>query len=274
MCQFLKISRSYYYKLAKLRAAINNVDKLEVRQEINKRIEDIYNSSNKMYGCRKISACLAKEKIDLSAYKVLKMMKESGLSSLYNKRKKYRIYKQTKVKFNEQISNVLEQKFEQSTERKVISSDLTYVPFENKFLYICFVIDLFNREIISHGVSDKHDAQFVYNTLTNINLDKVQVFHSDRGSEFLNYKIHKLLNDHNVVQSASKPGCPYDNAVSENLFGIFKREWMKKSYKSIEELNDDVNDFVLNYNNFRLHSKLNYKSPIEYRISMKEQVKM
>ncbi len=142
-----------------------------------------------------------------------------------------------------------------------------HIPFKTSFIYICFVVDLYNREILAHGVSDKHDSNFVYDTLTKINLNRVDIFHSDRGSEFLNHKIHDLLISHGVKQSASRPGCPYDNAVSENLFGIFKREWMKGKYHSIEELQNDVDDFVNNYNYFRVHSTLNYQAPIEYRLN-------
>ncbi len=61
----------------------------------------------------------------------------------------------------------------------------------------------------------------------------------------------------------SNPGCPYDNAVSENLFKLLKTEGIKNYYRSINDLYDDVNKW---YNNIRIHSSLDYKSPIQYRL--------
>ncbi len=263
----LNISRSYYYKLVKFKLAVIDVNKIEEKQKVSERIEAIYNSSKKMYGSRKISACLGKEGIKLSPYKTLKIMKLNGLSSLYNKKRSYKPYNKLVEKQNIKISDKVKQNFKTDCKRKVVTSDLTYIPFKTSYIYICFVIDLYNREILTYGVSDKHDASFVYDTLTNINLKSVGVFHSDQGREFINHKIHNLLKSNGVEQSASRKGCPYDNAVSENLFGIFKREWMKSNYTTLEELQYDVDEFVNNYNYFRVHSTLNYQTPVEYRLN-------
>jgi transposase InsO family protein len=262
----LKISRSYYYKLVKLKYAISSAFDEAEEARLQARVESIYNASKRMYGCRKIAAMLAKENIHLSPYKVLKIMRNNGLSSLYRKKKRFQPYSNKRSDTTDRV-NVLEQHFTQNKVRKMITSDLTYIPFGNSFLYVCFVVDLYNREIIAHGVSDRHDADFVYQTLSSINLKKTEVFHSDRGTEFINQRVEKLLEENGVVRSVSKAGYPYDNAVSENLFGIFKREWMKELYTSIEMLRDDVNDFVNNYNIFRIHSHLNYQSPVEFRLS-------
>lgn len=265
MCEFLKISRSYYYKLVKLRLAIKNKLIDEEDSRIDERIIAI-NTTNKHYGSRKISALLRREGINLTHYKVLKRMKKLGISSLYNVRKRFKPYGNNNSEATVKLANLVDQQFSPQKEREVITSDLTYIKFKNKFLYICFVIDLYNREIITYSTGEKHDAELVISALNNINMKTVTIFHSDRGKEFINDKIGKLLLINDVLQSVSKPGCPYDNAVSENLFGIFKREWMKQNYDSLKELEDDVAEFVHNYNYFRIHSRLNYQSPIEYRL--------
>jgi len=266
MCVKLKISRSYYYKLVKLKNKIIDTEIVEKQQQIDERIENIY-YSNKSYGSRKISAMLSKEEIVYSPFKTLNRMKHLGISSLYHKKTVRKAYGNNNSIRDLQIENKLEQQFDQVSERRIITSDLTYIKHKTGFYYVCLVVDLYNREIIAHGVSNKHDASFVCETLGQINLQKTEIFHTDRGKEFVNNQVQTILNDTKVIHSVSKPGCPYDNAVSENLFGIFKREWMKQSYNTIEMLRDDVNDFVQNYNYFRIHSKLNYKSPVEYRIS-------
>ncbi len=148
MCKMLNISRSYYYKLVKLKFTVKDNE----TKYVNERIEIIYNSSNKMYGSRKISACLAKEGIYFSTYKTLKLMKINGLSSLYNNKKRYQPYDVKEAYKVIEISDKVEQKFTTDCERKILTSDLTYIPFRTSFIYICFVVDLYNREILAHGV--------------------------------------------------------------------------------------------------------------------------
>ncbi|MFV0342068.1 MAG: IS3 family transposase [Anaerocolumna sp.] len=265
MCKLLGISRSYYYKLLKLQNAVNKITQRE--EQVSTRIIDIWESSKMMYGSRKISAILKKEGINLSRYQVLRLMKKLGISSLYNKNTKFKPYK-CKSHITQNGENLLNQEFYIWTEREVLTSDLTYVKCADKFGYVCFVLDLFNREIVACNVSLSHDATFVLETLNQINISKTHIFHSARGTEFVNQQIDKLLEDNGVTRSLSKTGCPFDNAVSENLFGLFKREWAKERYSTLEELKNDVDDFVHNYNNFRVHSKLSYMSPVEYRLSV------
>ncbi|MFV0394871.1 MAG: integrase core domain-containing protein [Coprobacillaceae bacterium] len=69
-----------------------------------------------------------------------------------------------------------------------------------------------------------------------------------------------------VECSYSKAGYPYDNAVSEKVFGIFKTEWAKEKYESTEELERDVGEFVNWYNNFRCHGSIDYMTPVEKRL--------
>ncbi|UNF61253.1 IS3 family transposase [Spiroplasma poulsonii] len=64
----------------------------------------------------------------------------------------------------------------------------------------------------------------------------------------------------------SKPGCPYDNAVSESIYKILKTELIKnRKFKNIEQFKLELFDYVNWYNNVRIHSKLNYLTSIEYK---------
>ena len=66
----------------------------------------------------------------------------------------------------------------------------------------------------------------------------------------------------------SKKGCPYDNAVAEATYKIIKTEFaFNRVFKSLEELRRELRSYVLWYNNKRIHSSLNYMTPVEYRLS-------
>lgn len=108
-------------------------------EKILTRIINIWESSKMMYGSRKISALLKKEGINLSRYQVLKFMKSLGISALYNKNTKFKPYK-SKSHITQYGENLLNQKFDICNEREVLTSDLTYVKYTDKFAYVCFVI--------------------------------------------------------------------------------------------------------------------------------------
>lgn len=66
----------------------------------------------------------------------------------------------------------------------------------------------------------------------------------------------------------SKKRCPYDNAVAEATYKIIKTEFaFNRVFISLEELKRELRAYVLWYNNKRIHSSLNYRTPVEYRLS-------
>lgn len=83
--------------------------------------------------------------------------------------------------------------------------------------------------------------------------------------------INDLLTTFKINRSLSKKGCPYDNAVAEATFKVFKTEFaFNKIFESFEELEYLLFDYVHWYNNQRIHGSLNYLTPVEYRILMSD----
>ena len=68
-----------------------------------------------------------------------------------------------------------------------------------------------------------------------------------------------------ITRSLSRPGSPYDNAVVESANRLIKKELIYNNvYTSVEQLRSDVNRYVWWYNHRRLHSTLDYMSPVEF----------
>ena len=111
----------------------------------------------------------------------------------------------------------MKRKFDDREELDVIVSDLTYVRVNGKWNYVCLILDLHNREIIGYSAGRHKTAELVVQAFASIKYDlrKINVFHSDRGSEFKNQAIEKLFEIFEINRSLSKKGCPYDNAVDE-----------------------------------------------------------
>ena len=156
--------------------------------------------------------------------------------------------------------------------KKIFEDRLTY---NRKWNYIWLIIDLFNREIIRYAAGENKNAELVYKAFETIktNLNNINIFHTDRGNEFKNKIIDEVLTTFNIDRSLSKKGCPYDNAVAEATYKIIKTEFaFNRIFESFEELETELFDYVNWYNNFRIHSSLDYLTPVEYRVVNEENV--
>ncbi|WP_242441500.1 IS3 family transposase [Spiroplasma poulsonii] len=258
LCKTLKVPRStFYYQLKSNNPKSNHT--------IDNAVISIFLKSRKNYGTRKIKVMLAQQNILLSRIKISKIMQRYNLISNYTKLKyKHQSNKNATYKYH----NLLNQEFNNYKLHEVVVSDLTQVAINSKWYYVCFLIDLFNREVIDYDVSSHKDAKLVENTFKKLSfsLDNIKIFHTDQGSEFNNNIIYNLLAKNNVAKSYSKLGCPYDNAVSESTYKILKTELIKnRKFKNIEQFKLELFDYVNWYNNVRIHSKLNYLTPIEYK---------
>ncbi|MFY0521655.1 DDE-type integrase/transposase/recombinase, partial [Lysinibacillus sp. UGB7] len=103
----------------------------------------------------------------------------------------------------------------------------TYVRVGTKWHYACLFVDLFNREIIGRSAGANKTAELVYQALVSIrgNLNDIQMFHTGRGKEFDKKLISKALETFGIQRFLSMKGCPYDNAVAEAMFKVFKTEF-------------------------------------------------
>ena len=196
----------------------------------------------------------------------------NGLVSNYTV-KQFKVHKST---CNEdKVENKLNREFNREEKLDVVVSDLTYVNVKGKWNYICVIIDLFNREIIGYAAGKNKNAELVYKAFGTIktNLNNINIFHTDRGNEFKNRIIDEVLATFNIDRSLSKKGCPYDNAVAEATYKIIKTEFaFNRIFESFEELEIELFDYVNWYNNFRIHSSLNYLTPTEYKVVNGENV--
>jgi len=192
-------------------------------------------------------------------------MKQRGLESAYTRRK----YKPHKTKANEApIPNLLNRKFDSHGHLAAVVSDLTYVRVGQKWHYVCILLDLHNREIIGYSSGARKDAALVHAAFASVksNLSCIQMFHSDRGSEFNNILIDEVLDTFNIRRSLSFKGCPYDNAVAESTFKLIKTEFInRRFFESPEQLALELSDYVHWFNNFRIHGTLGYYSPSEFK---------
>lgn len=258
MCDVLQIPRSTYYYEAKSR---DNQD-----EELTMLIVDIFKQSRNIYGQRKIKKELEKLGWTVSRRRISRIMKQQGLVSKYTVAQ----FKPTRTTCNEsEVGNVLNREFHQDQELKVVVSDLTYVRVEQKWHYICVLVDLYNREIIGHSAGSHKNAALVQRAFASVpyNLNRLELFHTDRGSEFKNQLIDDALDAFGIERSLSEKGTPYDNAVAEAMFKTIKTEFVNGTiFPSQQALDLELFDYVNWFNNIRIHGSLGYLTPAEYKL--------
>ena len=256
MCKCLKISRSSYYY---------EVSSKQDESPLEEKIEEIFHQNRDVYGSRKIKKELWKQGICLSRRRICRIMKRLGLVSAYT----VAAYRPHKDKCNESaVSNELNRSFDGQEQHAVVVSDLTYVRVGHRWHYICVLIDLFNREIIGFSAGARKNAALVYQAFASIqgDLSNIQMFHTDRGSEFKNQLIDEMLVVFGIKRSLSMKGCPDDNAVAEANFKVVKTEFICRYHvESLEQLQLQLADYVHWFNHIRLHGSLDYLSPVQYR---------
>jgi len=257
-CRILGISRGSYYYEAK-------PPKDETLLE--EAVQTAFEENRSLYGSRKIKKALYKKGIILSRRKICRIMKCRGLESAYTRRK----YKNRNKKTNETVvPNLLDRQFDGHKPLAVVVSDLTYVRVGQKWHYVCILLDLHNREIIGYSLGAHKDAILVRRAFASvkISLEQIQMFHTDRGSEFDNALIDEVLDAFNINRSLSLKGCPYDNAVAEATFKLIKTEFINRRYfDTSEQLALELTDYVHWFNVIRIHGSLGYVSPIEFKMN-------
>lgn len=272
MCKVLGLKAPNYYRW------LRNQKKHKVRKDTElkdiKLIEKIFISSDKTYGYRMIAKQLSKENTPMSEYRVRRIMKENGFYPETQKKYKPTYNRKKKGKYFE---NIVKQEFDVEERNQLWVGDITYVRTVIGWVYLAVVIDLYNREIIGYSISKKINTELVKTALSNAiaknGVGEKLVFHSDRGCQYASKGYMKMLADHNIKGSMSRPGCPYDNACVESFFATLKKERIyRRKYDTLKEVRTDMFKYIeLFYNRKRMHSTLDYMSPVEYRILHSEE---
>lgn len=130
---------------------------------------------------------------------------------------------------------------------------------------------MFNGEVISFNLS-KHPVftqvvDMLEKAFSKIPDNTNLILHSDQGWQYQMKQYQHLLKEKEIRQSMSRKGNCLDNSLVENFFGLIKSElFYMKEYKTIEELETDIIEYIDYYNNKRIKGKLKGMSPVQYRV--------
>ena len=235
-------------------------------QEIKALIKAIYQRHKGRYGYRRITDELQNKAIIINHKTVLRLMKTLGLKSVIRV-KKYKSYRGENGKI---APNILQRKFKAAAPNQKWATDITEFNVSGTKLYLSPIIDLFNQEIISYELTERpifnQVVMMLKKAFKKIPDNTRLILHSDQGWQYQMRRYQHLLEEKGIIQSMSRKGNCLDNAIIENFFGILKSElFYLKKYNSISQLKQEINGYIIYYNNERIKSNLNKMSPIQYR---------
>ena len=264
LLNIIKLARStYYYHLNQL----NQVDK---DQAIKLEIQDIYNEHKGNYGYRRVTLELRNRGFVVNHKKVQRLMKVLGLTARIRRKRKYSSYQ---GEIGKKAENLIQRQFEASRPMEKCYTDVTEfaIPNSTQKLYLSPVLDGFNSEIIAYHLSTSPNLEQVKVMLEQAFTEKHYentILHSDQGWQYQHDSYHRFLESKGIQASMSRKGNSPDNGMMESFFGILKSEMFygyEKSFKSLEQLEQAIVDYIDYYNNKRIKIKLKGLSPVQYR---------
>jgi len=268
MCQMLSISRSGYYAWAKRPESQRKIRNLELLEKIRK----IHKVSRETYGSPRITHALKNEGIPCGKNRVAKLMSENRITA----RTKRKFKATTNSKHNYPVAdNILNQDFSAAKPNQIWVADITYIPTDEGWLYLAAIVDLYQRKVVGWAMDSTMTKQLCIDALKQAigrqKPPKGLIHHSDRGVQYASKEYRKALKNNGFTASMSRKGNCYDNACMESFFGTLKMELIYFTrFKTRAEARLAIFEYIeVFYNRIRLHSKLGYKSPVDFEKSNK-----
>jgi transposase InsO family protein len=267
MCKVFEVSTSGYYDWCGRDPSDREMRKLETMMLI----ELIHKNSKERYGAPRIYQALIAQGANVCQTTVSRWMKESGLRA--KSKRKFRVVTTDSNHKLPVAENILNREFDNKMPGEVLTSDITYIPTDEGWLYLAITLDLGTRKAAGWSMDKTMTEKLVSDALRmaigRVNLKSGAIHHSDRGSQYASSKFQSLLAANALTPSMSRKGNCWDNAPTESFFHSLKTELIYfENYRTREEARKSIFEYIeVFYNRERLHSSINYKSPIDYEES-------
>lgn len=229
-------------------------------------IGELHQGFKRAYGAPRLHRELRRKGFSCSVRRITRLMKELGIKAsttgLYAWRPgQHQFYAGTKNKLKEVAP----------AESRGLhwAGDFTHVRTNNGWLYHAVVIDLYSRKVVGWSFSRQRNAELTKSALSmGLSRNKIEagcIFHSDQGVEYAAHEFRELVESAGMTRSMSRKATPLDNAIVESFFHSMKAELVhQEAFVDQIEATAHIIEYIEFYNRERLHTALNFQSPLEY----------
>ena len=263
LCQVLNVSASGYY--AWMNRPLSKWVREEARLEVE--IRAAHKRTRQTYGAERLQQDLAEHGVRVGICRIKRIRRKLGIRC--KQKRKFKATTDSKHALPV-AENILGQQFEVSEPNKVWTSDITYVPTDEGWLYVAGHKDLFTGNIVGYAMGERLTRNLVSQSLFRAVAAKRPaeglIHHSDRGSQYCSYEFRNILERFGLTASMSRKGNCFDNAPMESFWGTLKQELVHhRRYQTRQEAIRDITEYIeIFYNRQRRQARLGFLSPVVY----------
>jgi putative transposase len=273
LCRVCGVSRSAYYAWL---SRGDGPDEATIEEaQLANRIYDVWRRSRRRYGAPRVTAALWKQGVAVNEKRVARLMVELGIAGKCGRRKVRTTRRDPAAR---PAADLVERDFSADRPDELWLGDVTYIPTGEGFLYLASVLDVFSRRLLGWSLADHLRTELCLDALQAAGGTRGRsqfrgtVFHSDHGCQYTADEFRRRCRGMGIVQSMGTVGDSYDNAMAESLWSSLKRELVDDAhFATREEARLAVFEWIMWYNNERLHSSIGYASPEEFEESWDSQ---
>ncbi len=253
-CELLGLARASYYH----QRAPESDENLRLMRVI----DETY-LAYPVFGSRQMTRWLRRQGYRVNRKRVRRLMHLMGLEAIYRKPNLSRKHPSNPV------YRYLLRRLVIDRPNQVWAMDITYIPIQGGYVYLCAVIDWYSRAVLAWDLSNTLDAGFCVQTVARAMAQHgvPEIFNTDQGCQFTSAEFTQPLLARGVKLSMDGRGRALDNVFVERLWRTVKYdEVYLKSYSSQIDAYTNLDTFFRFYNEQRPHSAFgiaNPKTPLE-----------
>ena len=263
LCRVCRVSRSGFYAWASRPPSPRDIDDDQLAQEI----EAIWEASRRSYGSPRVWRRLRRNGFRVARKRVARIMAERGWRGRHGRR---RVRTTVVDPAARPAPDLVDRDFTAARPGELLVGDITYVRTWQGWLYLATVIDVYSRRVVGWSIAEHMRASLVVDALHAAagcypSLEGA-VFHSDRGAQYTSSAFRAACEELGVRQSMGRTGICWDNALAESFFATFKTELIyTQSWPTKAKTRLAITEWIeAHYNQRRMHSAIDYHTPVEY----------
>ena len=262
-----QIAPSTYYAAKTRPPSVRSLRDEQVLVEIRR----VHEANYGVYGARKVHAQLRREGLQVARCTVERLMRAAGLRGISRAKGP-----RTTVpgRGPDERQDLVQRDFTAAAPNQLWVADITYCRTFSGWVYAAFIIDVFSRRVLGWQLSKSLRTDLALDALEMAFWTRQRAgqdvaglrHHSDKGVQYVAVRYTQRLAQAGAVASVGSTGDSYDNALAEAFNSLFKAELIRNKgpFKSIEDLEIAVAEYIDWFNHRRLHGEIGHVPPVEY----------